>query len=106
MATAHASSTRYVFVWLALLVLTLASYLLSLAHLGELDVVLALAIATAKVVLVGLFFMHLVEERFSIVMVPLVSGFLVLLLLVLTVADVATRHTFPTGPVPHVDEAE
>src|SRR4051794_14939928 len=104
MSTSHASTSRYVAVWIALLALTLLSFVLSRAHLGSLDVVLALLIATVKVLLVGLFFMHLAEERFSVGMVPAVSIFLVLLLIVFVVGDVATRHTFPPAPLPHIEE--
>jgi cytochrome c oxidase subunit 4 len=102
---AHTSShaRRYLLVWFALLALTALSFLLSHAHLGGTDVAVALMIAAAKSSLVALFFMHLVEERFSVVMVPMVSGFLLLLLLGLVVTDVATRRTFPRGPVPAVD---
>jgi|HubBroStandDraft_4_1064222.scaffolds.fasta_scaffold562268_2 cytochrome c oxidase subunit 4 len=101
----HASPSwiRYLVVWLALLALTGLSFLLSLAHLGPTDVAVALAIALAKTSLVGLFFMHLVEERFSMFMVPVVATTLVLLLLGLLVTDVATRRTFPKGVVPSVD---
>jgi cytochrome c oxidase subunit 4 len=103
MVHAHASWVRYLVVWLALLALTALSLLLSLAHLGTVDVALALGIATAKTALVVLFFMHLVDERFSVVMVPLVSVFFVLLLLGLLVTDVATRRTFPRAPLPNAD---
>lgn len=104
MATAHASWSRYLVVWIALLALTALSFGLSVAHLGSLDVVLALVIATVKAGLVGLFFMHLIGERFSVVMVHLVSIALVLLLLGLVGVDVTTRHTFPPTPLPHAAE--
>jgi|SRR5580700_10096472 cytochrome c oxidase subunit 4 len=103
MTHASSSSVRYLVVWLALLALTGLSFLLSRAHLGETDVAVALVIATAKTALVGIFFMHLVEERFSVVMVPVMSAFLFLLLLGLLVTDVATRRTFPRGVLPSVD---
>ena len=95
---------RYVAVWIALLALTLISWLFSLAHLGSTDVAVALVIASIKTVLVVIFFMHLGEERFSVVMVPCVAVFFIGLLLALTVTDVATRRTFPKGPSPNVDE--
>jgi cytochrome c oxidase subunit 4 len=84
--------------------LALISYLLSRAHLGGLDVALALLIALAKTVLVALFFMELVEQRFVNTLVLIVSGALAVLLLSLMVADVSTRHTFPKGPLPVVDQ--
>jgi cytochrome c oxidase subunit 4 len=101
---AHISAFRYVIVWLALMALALASYLLSRAHLGSLDIVLALLIALAKTTLVVLFFMELVEHRFVNALILLVSASLAVLLLVLMSADVVTRHTFPKGPLPVVDQ--
>jgi cytochrome c oxidase subunit 4 len=101
---AHPSALRYVAVWIALLILTLVSWLFSLAHLGSTDVVVALVIASIKTLLVVIFFMHLAEERFSVVMVPCVAVFFIVLLLALTVTDVATRRTFPKGPSPNVAE--
>jgi len=99
----HASSLRYVVVWLALVVLALLSYVLSRAHLGALDVFVALAIAVGKTVLVVLFFMELIEHRFANALVLIVSGGFIVLLVSLMVADVATRHTFPKGPLPIED---
>lgn len=96
----HPSWLRYVVIWLCLLALTSASFLLSLAHLGAVDVVVALGIAVAKSSLVLLFFMHLLEHRFSNAMIVLVSCALVVLLVSLVAADVATRHTFPPAPAP------
>jgi cytochrome c oxidase subunit 4 len=103
---AHATTSswvRYLVVWIALLALTALTFLLSLAHLGEADVAIALVIATIKTTLVALFFMHLVEERFSVVLAPAVALFLFLLLVGLTVVDVVTRRTFPRAPTPSVD---
>jgi cytochrome c oxidase subunit 4 len=104
MEHAPSSWVRYLAVWLTLLALTGLSFLLSLLHLGPADAVAALGIAAVKTALVGLFFMHLVEARFSVVLVPLVALFLLLLLLSLVVTDVTTRQTFPPAPAPDVDE--
>ncbi len=104
MEHAPSSWVRYLVVWLLLLALTALSFLLSLAHLGTVDVALALGIAAVKTALVGLFFMHLAEARFSIVLAPCVAVFLLLLLLSLLVTDVMTRRTFPRAPSPDVDE--
>jgi cytochrome c oxidase subunit 4 len=97
------SSLRLVVVWIALMVLAFVSYSLS-GKLGHFDVVFALSIAVVKTVLVMLFFMELIEMRFVNVMVCLVSAGFVVLLLSLMVADVLTRHTFPRGPLPVVEE--
>lgn len=106
MAMAHARSSwlRLLVVWLALLALTLLTFLLSRAHLGSVDIAVALVIAALKSVLVALFFMHLIEERFSVIMIPLLGLFLFGLLVALVVTDVATRRTFPAAPLPDVGE--
>src|SRR5258707_3023519 len=99
----HISSIRLVVVWIALMALALLSFGLS-GHLGRYDVAFALGIAVVKSALVVLFFMELVEQRFINTMVCLVSAGFVVLLLSLMVADILTRHTFPRGPLPVVDE--
>src|SRR4051794_6491784 len=103
MSHARASSVRYLAVWIALLGLTALSFLLSRAHLGPVDVVVSLVIAAAKTALVVLFFMPLAEERFWVVMVPLVGVFFVVLPPALLVPAVPTRRTFPRGPLPNAD---
>jgi cytochrome c oxidase subunit IV len=104
MTHAPASWARYLVVWLGLLALTGLSLLLSFAHLGTTDIAVALVIASAKTALVVLFFMHLIEERFSVVMVPVLAVFLFVVLIGLLVTDVVTRRTFPRGPEPSVGE--
>lgn len=86
---------RYFIVWIALLALTTTSYLLSRMHLGSLDLVLSLAIAVAKSTLVALFFMHLARDKGSSVFPLPVAVGMIVLLVSLTAADVATRRTFP-----------
>jgi cytochrome c oxidase subunit 4 len=104
-APLHGSSAfRIVVVWAALVALALLSYLLSRAHLGGIDIAIALAIAVVKTVLVALYFMELAYHRFVNALVLVVSGALVVLLVSLMVADVVTRHTFPKGPLPVQDE--
>jgi cytochrome c oxidase subunit IV len=100
MAKKHSSAGRYVVVWIVLIALTLTSFLLSLAHLGEADFLIALVIAVVKSTLVLLFFMHLVEARASNVFVPVLAASMVGMLLALMVSDVLTRHTFPPAPLP------
>ncbi|MGK3984305.1 cytochrome C oxidase subunit IV family protein [Sorangium sp. So ce136] len=100
MTVKHLSSRTYVIVWLVLMALTLASYLLSLAHLGGADVVAALLIATAKTALVLLFFMHLIEQRFANALPMIVSALLLGLLLTLMISDVMSRETISRGPIP------
>src|SRR5580700_8934546 len=100
MVEKQASWKRYVVVWLAVVALTLSSFLISLAHLGGLDILVALFIAVIKSALVGLFFMDLLEQRFTNWMVPAVAVALVVLLALLLSTDVATRQTFPRQPLP------
>jgi cytochrome c oxidase subunit 4 len=104
MAHVMSRSRRYVLVWAALVALTLLSLLLSLAHGAAGHAVVALVIAAAKTSLVVLFFMHLAEERFSVVLVPMAMIFFVALLVSLVVVDVATRHTFPRAPSVDADD--
>ena len=60
----HSHVGRYLVVWGALLVLTIATYLIAKIHIpGGLAIVVALVIATAKGALVALFFMHLWDQR-------------------------------------------
>ncbi|WP_437901578.1 cytochrome C oxidase subunit IV family protein [Sorangium sp. So ce124] len=100
MTVKHLSSRTYVIVWLLLMGLTLASYLLSLAHLGEADVVAALLIATAKTLLVLLFFMHLIEQRFTNALPMIVAALLVGLMLTLMLSDVTSRQAILQRPIP------
>ena len=88
----------YLVTWLVLLVLTAVSWQVSLLDLGAFDLVVSLLIATVKATLVVLFFMHLAHGRFSTKLVVIVSALFVVLLVALTAGDVATRHTFPSGP--------
>jgi len=104
MTHAPSSWIRYLVVWLVLLALTAASLGFSFAHLGNVDIAVALIIAVIKALLVALVFMHLAEERFSIVMMPIAALFFFVLLGALLVTDVVTRHTFPRAPAPNVGE--
>ncbi len=97
--TTHHRWTHYLAVWLALVGLTALSFLLSLTHLGAIDTVFSLVIAAAKSTVVLLFFMHLVEERFSVAVVPALAVGYVLLLVALMVTDVLSRHTYPKTPL-------
>lgn len=106
MARAHLTSLHYLLVWLALMALALLSFGLSLIHLGPLDVLVSMTIAVAKSLLLVLFFMHLIEQRFANRIVPVVTILLVGILIGLTTADVLTRHTYPRAPAPPAREAQ
>ncbi len=101
----HTSGVAYVLVFVALLVLATVSLLLSMLHWPVWGTIVALGIAVVKALLVLFFFMHLVEQRFTNRVTVLVSVLFVSLLVGLTAADVATRHTFAARTEPAPDEA-
>jgi cytochrome c oxidase subunit IV len=92
----HHSALPYVIVWIALVILTITTYVTGRAHLGSWALPIALAIAVTKSMLVLLFFMHLWEQRGANRIVIATSAVFVALLITLTVADVATRFPLAT----------
>lgn len=61
---AHIASARSLLaVFVALVVLTAVTYLVSLQDFGELNLIVALAVAVVKATLVVLFFMHLRYDK-------------------------------------------
>lgn len=88
----HIDSVKiYVVVLLGLLCLTVVTTLVAFVDLGSFSVVVALAIAVVKMLLVALFFMHL---RYSTTLTRLVivGGLMWLaILLLLTLSDFFTR---------------
>jgi len=97
----HTSATRYILIWVALLVFTGLTVFTGRMDLGHFNLPLAMVIATIKATLVVLFFMHMAEQKGANRIVFVVSIFFVLLLIGLTGADVATR--FPLANPPTVD---
>ncbi len=90
---------RYAIVWVALLVLTFATFGLSKLHIpGGWGVSVALGIASAKGALVALFFMHLWDQRGANRLVFLTSLVFVALLIGLTLSDNATRFRLSNPP--------
>jgi cytochrome c oxidase subunit 4 len=96
------SPRRYLLVWGALLVLTAATFLSARVDLGEINLALALLIATAKAALVVLFFMHLWDSRGANRVVFGISIFFVLLLMGGMLGDVLTRY--PLARPPEMEE--
>jgi cytochrome c oxidase subunit 4 len=88
----HIDSIRtYTLVLLALLVLTAVTTLVAFVDLGEFSVVVALAIAVCKMLLVALFFMH-VRHSTKLTKLVVLGGLLWLaILLMLTLSDFTTR---------------
>jgi cytochrome c oxidase subunit 4 len=90
---------RYAIVWIALLVLTFATWGISRFHIpGGWGVSVALGIAMAKGALVALFFMHLWDQRGANRLVFLTSLVFVALLIGLTLSDNATRFPLANPP--------
>jgi len=95
----HSHLGRYVAVLAALVVLTVTTYLAAKVHLpAPWNVLVALAIATAKGSLVALFFMHLWDQEGANRLVFLTSLVFVALLVGLTLADNATRFPLANPP--------
>lgn len=83
--------TRYSLTFAALLVLTTLTLVLSFVSLGSLQIPVAVAIALSKSVLIALFFMHLVEQRWTNALAVMTTVVLIAILVGLTVLDVASR---------------
>jgi cytochrome c oxidase subunit IV len=93
------SRRRYIATWIALVALTLTSYLLGRLGLGPIDVPVALAIGVVKATLVVLIFMHLSEEPFSVGAALAVALLLIVILTLLTSADPLTREIQDLPPM-------
>ncbi len=99
MTRGGASRRTYVIVFIALLLLTALTTGIARLDLGRFNLPVALSIATAKAFLVALFFMHLAQARHRTQLIAGAGLFWLLLLISLTLADVATREP-PPGPIP------
>ena len=81
----------YAAVWIGLLILTVVTVKVSYFNLGVLNLLVAMAVATAKAGLVVLFFMHLkYDDKFNAIVFSGCLAFL-FVFFVLTLADTATR---------------
>ena len=86
----------YLLVFAALIALTAITTAVAFIDLGPLNTVAALAIATSKMVLVILFFMH-VRYSGHFTKIVVVAGFFWLAILIsLTMSDFLTRQWTPT----------
>ena len=83
------------------MVLTVVTYMVALVDLGRLNIVVALAVAVTKALLVVLYFMH-VRYSTRLTKIVVISGFFWLAILItLTLADYFTRSgTSGVGGVP------
>jgi cytochrome c oxidase subunit 4 len=89
----HFSIIAYTICFAVLVCLTLLSFLVSYVNLGWFGTVVALAIATMKVTLVGLYFMHLLKEPPSHRLAAIAAALFVAILASLAATDVWTRYT-------------
>jgi cytochrome c oxidase subunit 4 len=85
------SAWTYFWILVALMVATVVTTAVAYVDLGPFSVVVALAIACTKMMLVALFFMH-IRHSTKLTKLVVVGGLLwLLILLFLTLADFATR---------------
>jgi cytochrome c oxidase subunit 4 len=88
----HDSGNRiYLLVWAALVVLTASTVAVSYVHLGMMNVVVALLIASVKASLVALFFMHLRYESRLVWGFALTPIFFLVLIIAGTLSDTLFR---------------
>jgi cytochrome c oxidase subunit IV len=101
MAHKPISPPTYVAVYVVLLGLTaLTVYIATQGHMGVWEVPIALGIATAKTVLVGLFFMHLIHTGRLAWLVVAAGAVFLAIMIGLTWADYWTRTWMPVRGVP------
>ena len=93
-------------VGLALLLLALGTFLVSRLELGKAELPVAMGFATAKAVLIAIFFMHLREHHGGSRMAVgvCVTFIAVLMTLVLTDVGFRSKPNRPPGPVPYGNE--
>ena|ERR1051325_10682014 len=88
------SAKTYIFVFLGLIIATILTTAVAFVDLGPFSVVVALAIAVCKMLLVALFFMH-VRHSTKLTKLVLTGALLWLLILIgFTLADFQTRGWF------------
>jgi cytochrome c oxidase subunit 4 len=89
------SKSLYFKVFAALMALTVLTVWVSYYDMGDLSIVVALAIAVSKALLVILFFMH-VRHSPPLTQIAVAGGFLwLVILLLLTLSDYVSREWLP-----------
>ena len=92
----------YLGVGISLLVMTIATVLVSYVHLGGWNVVVAIGIATFKAILVALFFMHLLYDNKFYLFVFSMGVLFLGVFITLTMFDTMTRdaiYEFRAKPI-------
>jgi cytochrome c oxidase subunit IV len=93
----HLSITTYLVIWAALLVLLVVTVAVAYVDVGPLNIVIALAVAIVKAVLVVWFFMHVkFASRLTKIFVS-ASVLWLAILFALTFADYITRPWLPVS---------
>ena len=87
----------YVLIWLTLTILTFVTFYVSTINLGPFNVVVALAIAVFKMMLVIWFFMHVRTDNPLTKLFVFAGFFWMAILLVLTLGDYFSRAWMPLG---------
>lgn len=99
MSAENPSARTYTLVFVALLLLAGLTTGVAYIDLGPFNTVVALLVATAKMCLVGLFFMHLLYTHGLTKIVVLAGFFWLALMVSFTLADAFSRSWInPTGP--------
>ena len=87
----------YVLVWLALTILTFATWGIAVVDLGAWNIVVAITIAVIKMLLVIIFFMH-VKQANNLTRLFVFAGFFwMMILFLLTLSDYHSRDWMPLG---------
>jgi cytochrome c oxidase subunit 4 len=87
----------YVLIWLTLTILTFVTFYVSTINLGALNIVVALAIAFTKMMLVIWFFMHVRTDNPLTKLFVFAGFFWMAILLVMTLGDYFSRTWMPGG---------
>ena len=102
MAKHITSEKTYYLIFAALIGMTLLTVALSFVELGGLHLIVGLAIATTKAVLVALFFMH-VRHSTRLTWLFVIAGFIWLGIMIdLTLSDYSTRGKVRRSDTGHV----
>jgi cytochrome c oxidase subunit 4 len=87
----------YVLIWLTLTIMTFVTFYVSTINLGPFNVVVALAIAFFKMMLVIWFFMHVRTDNPLTKLFVFAGFFWIAILLALTLGDYFSRTWMPGG---------
>lgn len=103
-----APKSMYYGIFLALMVLTIVTYLVTYVHLGEFNLAVAMLIAITKASLVILFFMHVYWSPKIIKVSVGMSFFFLLIMLMMVMSDYLSRGylgmpPFPNATVTHTE---